>query len=64
MSSSRRPALVVPALVGHTVVTALVWRDLARRPDAGVRGGKNLWRTLSALNTSGALAYLLIGRRR
>jgi len=64
MSSSRRPALVVPALVGHTVVTALVWRDLAHRPDARVRGGKNLWRTLSALNTGGSLAYLLIGRRR
>ena len=64
MSSSRRRALVVPALVGHAVVTALVWRDLARRPDAAVRGGKNLWRTLSALNTSGSLAYLLLGRRR
>jgi hypothetical protein len=50
--------------VGHTVVTALVWRDLAHRPDARVRGGKNLWRTLSALNTGGSLAYLLIGRRR
>ena len=64
MSTSRRPAVVVPALVAHVVVTALVWRDLASRPDAQVRGGKNLWRALSALNTSGSLAYLLLGRRR
>ena len=64
MSTSRRPAAVVPALVAHVVVTALVWRDLASRSDAQVRGGKNLWRTLSALNTSGSLAYLLLGRRR
>lgn len=64
VSTSRRPAAVVPALLAHVVVTALVWRDLASRPDAQVRGSKNLWRTLSALNTSGSLAYLLLGRRR
>ncbi len=64
MSSSRRPALVAAALVSHVVVTTLVWRDLARRPARDVRGGRNLWRTLSALNTGGALAYVLLGRRR
>ncbi|SEP64526.1 hypothetical protein [Microlunatus flavus] len=62
-SSSRRPAVLLPALAGHVLVTALVWRDLARRPASGVRGGKNLWRALSALNTGGSLAYVLLGRR-
>ena len=64
MSPSRRPAAVLPVLVAHVVVTALVWRDLAARADGEVRGGKNLWRVLSALNTSGSAAYLLLGRRR
>lgn len=62
-ASARRPACLVPALVAHVVVTALVWRDLAARPDRAVRGPKNLWRVLSALNTSGSLGYLLVGRR-
>ena len=64
MAPSRRPDVLVPVLVGHVLVAALVWRDLARRPDARVRGGKNLWRVLSALNTSGSVAYVLLGRYR
>ena len=64
MDRSNRPGWLVPALVVHLVVTALVWRDLARRPAGAVRGGKVLWRTLSAANTSGSVAYLLVGRRR
>ncbi len=54
----------MPALLAHVVVTVLVWRDIAARPAGAVRGGKNLWRVLSGLNTSGSLAYLLLGRRR
>lgn len=62
-TSTRRPAWVLPALAAHVVVTALVWRDLAARPASQVRGPKNLWRVLSALNTSGSVGYLLLGRR-
>jgi hypothetical protein len=51
-------------LVVHVVVTALVWRDLRRRSDSELRGGRNLWRVLSALNTGNSLVYLLLGRRR
>jgi hypothetical protein len=51
-------------LIGHVIVTALVWRDLGRRSDAQIRGDKNLWRVLSALNTGNSLVYLLVGRRR
>jgi hypothetical protein len=50
-------------VAGHVLLAALVWRDLARRPAARVRGSKNLWRLLSAANTSGSLAYVLIGRK-
>ena len=52
------------ALIAHVVVTALVWRDIRRRSDSQLRGSKNLWRGLSALNTGNSLLYLLIGRRR
>ncbi len=62
-TSNARPAWLVPALAAHVVVTALVWRDLASRPPQAVRGSKNLWRLLSAMNTGGSLAYLLVGRR-
>ena len=58
-----RPALLAPILAAHLVVAALVWRDLARRLAGSVRGGKNLWRVLSAANTAGSLAYVLVGRR-
>jgi hypothetical protein len=59
----RQPSIWV-VLIGHVVVTALVWRDLRRRSDSEVRGGKKLWRVLSALNTGNSLVYLLLGRRR
>ena len=63
MSTPRRPAVLLPVLVGHVLAAAWVWRDLAQRPAARVRGAKNLWRVLSALNTSGSAAYVLLGRR-
>jgi hypothetical protein len=42
----------------------LTWRDLRRRPDAGVRGRKRMWRLWSGLNTTGSITYWLFGRRR
>ena len=59
-----RQTFVWLALIGHVVVTAMVWRDLRRRPASQLRGGKNLWRVLSALNTGNSLIYVLVGRRR
>jgi hypothetical protein len=47
----------------HLVVVMITWRDLGRRPPLAVRGNKNLWRAASALNTLGAVAYWLGGRR-
>jgi hypothetical protein len=63
MNRTRR-TWVCLALIGHVIVTALVWRDLRRRTDSQLRGSKNLWRVLSALNTGNSLVYLLVGRRR
>jgi hypothetical protein len=59
-----RQPIVWLVLIGHVVVTTLVWRDLRRRPDSQLRGSRNLWRVLSALNTGNSLIYLLMGRRR
>jgi hypothetical protein len=47
----------------HLAVVAVTWRDISRRPPDQVRGSKRLWRLASAVNTLGALAYWLGGRR-
>lgn len=63
MSKAPRSVLAPAALVGHVLLTALVWRDISRRSAAQLRGSKNLWRFLTALNTGNHLIYLLVGRR-
>lgn len=50
--------------VVHLAAVTLTWRDLRARTDGQVRGSKRMWRTLSALNTTGSVAYWVIGRRR
>jgi hypothetical protein len=47
----------------HLAVVAVTWRDISRRPPERVRGSKRMWRAASAVNTLGALAYWLGGRR-
>lgn len=47
----------------HLAIVAVTWRDISRRPAQRVRGSKHLWRFASAVNTLGALAYWLAGRR-
>ncbi|HZA71656.1 MAG TPA: hypothetical protein VE476_01965 [Propionibacteriaceae bacterium] len=66
MTSRRRarPEVLGPALVSHVVLTALVWRDISRRDPSELRGSKNLWRVITALNTGNHLLYWLVGRRR
>ena len=65
--STRKPKslFVVLAYIAvlHVPITALTWRDLNSRPDAQIRGNKTLWRVVSALNTTGSVAYWLFGRR-
>lgn len=62
--SSARPGAVVAAVLGHVVLTAIVWRDIDRRSAAELRGSKTLWKVLTALNTGNHLLYLIVGRRR
>jgi hypothetical protein len=47
----------------HLLAVALTWRDIRHRPANQLRGSKRLWRVVSALNTLGAGAYWLAGRR-
>jgi hypothetical protein len=61
---SARPGNVIPALIAHVFLTALVWRDINRRDPSELRGSKTLWRILTAINTGNHALYLLIGRRR
>jgi hypothetical protein len=58
------PAVMGLILAAHLAVTSITWRDLRRRPDSEVRGSKRVWRAASALNTTGSVAYFLLGRRR
>jgi hypothetical protein len=58
------PVLVALALLGHLVLTALVWRDIDRRAESELRGSKALWRAVTALNTGNHMLYLVVGRRR
>jgi hypothetical protein len=62
--TDRQKKTIVVVLILHLIVARLTWRDLRRRPDAAVRGPKRLWRLASGMNTSGAVAYWLFGRRR
>jgi hypothetical protein len=62
--SKPRPAVIAAIVAGPVAVTALTWRDLRRRTDAQVRGGKKWWRVASAANSAKSLVYLAIGRRK
>ncbi len=48
----------------QVLVARYVWRDLSRRPSRQVRGSKLFWRWASGANTLGAVAYLVVGRKR
>jgi hypothetical protein len=61
---SSRPAVAAVVLAAHSVLTALVWRDIDRRTAAELRGSKTFWKLVTALNTGNHLLYLMIGRRR
>jgi hypothetical protein len=63
MTDKQKRVLIV-ALIVHVIVLNLTWRDLRRRPASAVRGNKRIWRLASMANTSGSVAYWLLGRRR
>ncbi len=61
--TEKQKRILTVALVIHVIMLTLTWRDLSKRPAAGVRGKKGLWRLASLLNTSGSVTYWLFGRR-
>jgi hypothetical protein len=64
MMTRRPPKQVLVAIVVLEVVSAAIaWRDLARRSDDQVRGPKNVWRALMAINPGNSLVYWAVGRR-
>ena len=61
----RRPSPpVLLAIVGAEVVLATAaWRDMSKRSDNQVRGGKRFWRVFVLLNPGNAVLYWIAGRR-
>jgi hypothetical protein len=62
--NDQQKVLLAVVLVVHVILARFTWRDLRRRPATAVRGPKRLWRVWSVTNTTGTLAYWLVGRRR
>jgi hypothetical protein len=62
--NGRQKLLLVLVLVVHVILARLTLRDLRGRPASAVRGPKRLWRVWATMNTTGSLAYWLVGRRR
>lgn len=62
--TDQQKKIIAVALVIHLIMVKLTWRDLRNRPDAGVRGAKRFWRVAATMNTTGSVAYWLVGRRR
>jgi hypothetical protein len=61
--NDRQKKVVLVVLLVHLVVARFTLRDLRRRPAAAVRGPKRLWRVWATMNTTGSVAYWLVGRR-
>jgi hypothetical protein len=62
--NDRQKLILVLVLVVHVILARLTLRDLRSRPVSAVRGPKRLWRVWATMNTTGSLAYWLVGRRR
>ena len=62
--SPQQKKIAVAAVILNAIIASFTWRDLRRRPAELVRGPKILWRVWASLNTTGSVAYWLVGRRR
>jgi hypothetical protein len=62
LTPAQRRAIVVGGVV-EMAMTAVVLRDLARRPREQVRGPKAAWVASCVVQPFGPLAYLAFGRR-
>jgi hypothetical protein len=62
--NGQQKVLLAVVLVVHLILARFTLRDLRRRSASAVRGPKRLWRLWATTNTTGSLAYWLVGRRR
>jgi hypothetical protein len=62
--NSQQKLILVVVLIVHVILARFTLRDLRHRPASAVRGPKRLWRVWATTNTTGSLAYWLVGRRR
>jgi hypothetical protein len=62
--NSKQVRVLAVALVIHLILLTLTRKDLRGRPASAVRGPKRLWKVWSAMNTTGSVAYWLVGRKR
>ena len=62
--NGQQKLILVVVLIVHVILARFTLRDLRRRPASAVRGPKRLWRVWATMNTTGSLAYWLVGRRR
>ncbi len=62
--NQKQVRVMAVVLVVHVILLTLTRMDLRSRPDNAVRGPKRLWKTWSTLNTTGSVAYWLVGRKR
>jgi hypothetical protein len=62
--NDQQKVILVVVLIVHVILARFTLRDLRRRPESAVRGPKRLWRVWATTNTTGSLAYWLVGRRR
>jgi hypothetical protein len=62
--NEKQVRVLAVVLVIHVILLALTRKDLRARPDDAVRGSKRLWKVWSTMNTTGSVAYWLIGRKR
>ncbi len=62
--NTQQKRLLLVILVVHLILARFTLRDLRRRPASAVRGPKRLWRVWATLNTTGSIAYWVVGRRR
>ncbi|MFK0004171.1 PLDc N-terminal domain-containing protein [Paenarthrobacter sp. NPDC090522] len=63
MSTGQRVMLMISGAVNLTLLIA-AQRNLAKTPEAQIRGKKVLWRAASFINFFGPVSYFLFGRRR
>jgi hypothetical protein len=62
--NGQQKLVLLAVLVVHVILARFTLRDLRGRPDSAVRGPNRVWRVWATLNTTGSLAYWLVGRRR